>query len=108
MTNIEIQKNEKDFVVTASGHSGYAPEGIDIVCSAITSLMMFISSASACAGGKLEEMRSGYTRIRLQRNEKTELIIEALIMTLDTMRTRYGKYIKTSVCGGDEKNSRSI
>ena len=43
MTNIQIQKqkgNITGFVV--SGHSGYAEEGSDIVCSAISSLSQMV------------------------------------------------------------------
>ena len=39
MTKIQIQKQENLIIgFTVSGHSGYAEEGSDIVCSAISAL----------------------------------------------------------------------
>lgn len=46
MTNVQIQKHDKDIIgFVVSGHSGYAEEGSDIVCSAISAL-----SQMACVG----------------------------------------------------------
>ncbi len=46
MTNVQILKNENNILgFVISGHSGYAEQGSDIVCSAISAL-----SQSACVG----------------------------------------------------------
>ena len=43
MTKIQIQKQENLIIgFTVSGHSGYAEEGSDIVCSAISSLSQMV------------------------------------------------------------------
>lgn len=46
MTNIKILKNGQNIIgLVVSGHSGYAKEGSDIVCSAVSSL-----AQSVCVG----------------------------------------------------------
>ena len=96
MIEITIARNGKEFEVTAKGHSGYAPAGEDIVCSGVTSVMLFAANAAICTDGKLLKMESGVIGVTMPVNDKTELIIEALKMTFDTMRIRYGEWIKIS------------
>ena len=99
MIEITIARNGKVFEVTAKGHSGYAPEGEDIVCSGVTSVMLFAANAAICTDGKLLKMESGEIGVTIPVREETELIIEALKMTFDTMRIRYGEWIKISAVG---------
>lgn len=96
MIEITIARSGKEFEVTAKGHSGYAPAGEDIVCSGVTSVMLFAANAAICTDGKLLNMSSGEIGVTMPVNDKTELIIEALKMTFDTMRIRYGEWIKIS------------
>ena len=100
MIQVEIKESRDKYRITAKGHSGYAPEGEDIVCAAVSSIMLFVASASACLNdGELIDMESGLTDVRLPKNEETELIIEALKIAFDTMRIRYGQYINFSFAG---------
>ena len=100
MISVEIKESSDKYRITAKGHSGYAPEGEDIVCAAVSSIMLFVASASACLNdGELIAMKSGLTDVKLPKNEETELIIDALKIAFDTMRIRYGKYIKFSFAG---------
>ncbi len=110
MINIEISKEKNGYHITSSGHSGYAPQGEDIVCAAVSAIMLHMSMVSAeFPDGKLEEMREGYIRVFLPKNKTTELIIEALESTLRTLRIRYGEYVTHSIVqGGDEKNKESL
>lgn len=110
MINIEIYKEKNGYHITSLGHSGYAPQGEDIVCAAVSAIMLHMSMISAeFHEGKLEEMKEGYIRVYLPRNDTTELIIEALKSTLRTLGIRYGKYVSwCTVQGGDEKRKRSL
>lgn len=99
MINVEVSKKEKQYRIISKGHAGYAPEGEDIVCAGISSLMLFFASAAVCADGELVEMKSGYTEVVMPENSRTKLIIESLKITLDTMRIRYEKYFSFSFKG---------
>lgn len=96
MIEITLSENNKEYEISASGHSGYAPIGEDIVCSAVTAVMTFLVSASAVTNGKLLEMKNGLISVILPKTKETELIIESFIITVDTMRIRYGKWINFS------------
>ncbi len=99
MIEIEVVKKEKQYRIISKGHAGYAPEGEDIVCAGISSLMLFLAGVAACSGGELVEMRSGYTEVIILENSRTKLVIESLKITLETMRIRYEKYFSFSFAG---------
>ena len=99
MIEITIARNNKTFEITANGHSGYAPVGEDIVCSGVTSVMLFAANAAICTNGELLKMESGEIGVTMPVSKQTELIVEALKMTFDTMRIRYGEWINISLKG---------
>ncbi len=45
MTNIRIERGENTFELAMVGHAGYAEEGKDIVCSAISILVYVLENA---------------------------------------------------------------
>ena len=62
MTNVQIYKKENNIIgFVVSGHSGYAREGSDIVCSAISTL-----AQSACVG--LENVLNLKPQIKIDEN----------------------------------------
>lgn len=110
MITIKINENTNGYYIRSFGHSGYAPQGEDIVCAAVSAIMLHMAMISAeFSDGRLEEMREGYIRVFLPKNKITELIIEALESTLRTLTIRYGNYV--TYCteqGGDEKIKQSL
>lgn len=99
MIEIEVVKKEKQYRIISKGHAGYAPEGEDIVCAGISSLMLFLAGVAVCSDGELIEMKSGYTEVIMPENSRTKLVIESLKITLETMRIRYEKYFSFSFAG---------
>ena len=110
MINIEISAEQNGYHITSAGHSGYAPQGEDIVCAGISAVMLHMAMVSAeFSDGELEEMKEGFIRVFLPKNKTTELIIKALESTLRTLQIRYGNYFMyCKVKGGDEKIKQSL
>ena len=86
----------------AAGHSGYAEEGSDIVCSAISILLQTAAAgleevagvsveSSALEGSftcRLSEPISGEDRV------KADMILETMLLGLQAIQQNYGKYLK--------------
>lgn len=103
MTKIRFLYNDKNIVgFVCKGHAGYAQEGQDIVCSSISSL------TGACFLGlkkilKLDleteiDEKSGYFFLELkngaEKNEKAQLLLKTLMMSLEDVSKGYEKFIK--------------
>ena len=103
MTKIIIFKNQDDIMgFELNGHAGYAEHGKDIVCSAISILVInAINSVEKLSedGFKTEiDEKRGYIRFHLDEEKPcdvTKTILESLVLGLDMLRIEYGKkYIK--------------
>lgn len=99
MIDITITKTDSKYIIKTEGHSGYAPEGEDIVCAGVSTVMLLATAMSIVEDGELIDMSSGNTEIELPRNPKTKSFIESLKIAFDTMKIRYGKYIRISFRG---------
>lgn len=99
MTTVTFQK-QGDLLLgfKAKGHSGYAEEGEDIVCSAI-------SSATIMAANTITEVLKinanvtggdGILELRLPQNEaeKAGAVMQGLLLHLNALQEQYSKYIK--------------
>lgn len=83
---------------TACGHSGYAEEGEDIVCSAISSATIMTANtitdvlkikANVTVG-------DGSLELKLPQNEaeKAGAVMQGLLLHLNALKEQYSKYIK--------------
>ena len=93
MTEIRVVTEGDNYRITAKGHSGYAPEGQDIVCAAISATMLLTATIAICHGGELIGMEKGYTEILMPKNKETQLIIDGLEIAMETMTIKHGKNI---------------
>ena len=102
MTKVTIYKNAKNECVgfRAFGHAGYAEEGEDIVCAAISVLTINTMNAiEAFTDGtaSLEtDDEQGFMEYRLQKTTKeTTLLLETMVLGLQTMADdeNYSEYI---------------
>ena len=79
------------------GHSGYAERGEDIVCAAISVLVInTINSLDQLAGEKInlvtnEEEGLIDCRFEGQINEKSKLLLDAMVLGLREIKKQYGK-----------------
>ncbi|NLD46342.1 MAG: ribosomal-processing cysteine protease Prp [Clostridiaceae bacterium] len=102
MIKISIIRNDEGFIreFTVKGHAGYAEEGSDIICSAVSVL-------AYTAAGALKEMAGidGYTEkhgfmkctvpadISGPEKEKAEIILETIVLGFKQIEHSYKKFV---------------
>jgi uncharacterized protein YsxB (DUF464 family) len=99
MTKLTVKKEKKTVRIISDGHSGFAPAGEDLVCAGISALVLMLAGFAAAGNGELVAMRSGYFEMTMPANKHTELITDALKVTAETMKIRYGKYVQFNFQG---------
>ena len=101
MTKVIIYKNEcKECVgFKAYGHAGYAEEGEDIVCAAISVLTINTMNAIEAFTGQEASLESdqeeGYIYYRLinRPTKETTLLLDTMVLGLETIVQNYENYI---------------
>ncbi|MBR6778879.1 MAG: ribosomal-processing cysteine protease Prp [Clostridia bacterium] len=102
MINILIIKNKQNIItIEATGHSGYAEAGSDIVCSAVSTLMQSL------ANGLTEIVKASvkvivdedipHMSISLQGADKmqqSQILMQTTALALKELKDGYSKYIK--------------
>ena len=82
---------------TLTGHAGYAESGSDIVCAAISVLVInTINAMETLAGEKMEVVageEDGVIDVVFVNpvNEKTKLLMDTMILGLKSIAQQYGK-----------------
>ena len=99
MTHVSIIKTRngeyKGF--NCIGHSGYAERGEDIVCAAISVLVInTINSLDKLAGEKIKLITNEDEglidcRFEEQINEKSKLLLDSMVLGLREIKKQYGK-----------------
>ncbi len=104
MTKILIfEKENKIYAFQVKGHSGYAEEGSDIVCSAIsTATQMALIGLKEVLNLDVEsDMREGYLSVRLNaddvENEIAQNLLRTMEITLESIVKEYSKFVKMEV-----------
>jgi len=105
MIHITINRTETGIIqsFTMSGHAKYADHGQDIVCAgasavsfgtvnAIEALTGIIPAIDLGDGGFLHCVLP--EEISAQTQEKVQLLLEAMVVSLETIERDYGKHIK--------------
>ena len=101
MTTVRIwQSEDKTKAFEACGHAGYARRGIDIVCSAITTLITTtINSIEKLCEEKTDvtvDEKIGMIRCVFKDtpSERSQLLVDSMILGLKQIQEEYGnKYI---------------
>ncbi len=98
MTTIRIFRTEGHITaVSVEGHAGYAEEGSDIVCAAVSSLTQgALLGVRKVAGIDAESRVSeGRLTFRLpEYNEKSDAILETMRLALRDVMEGYRRYIR--------------
>lgn len=81
-----------------SGHSGFAAEGADIVCSAVSSAV-YMAANTIIETMKLNpktEVREGYMKIQLNSEDalKSKVITDGLYLHLSELQSQYPNNLK--------------
>ncbi len=99
MTHVSVIKTSNGEYVgfNCIGHSGYAERGEDIVCAAISVLVInTINSLDQLAGEKIrlvtnEEEGLIDCRFDGQINDKSRLLLDSMVLGLKEIKKQYGK-----------------
>ncbi|MGV3244135.1 ribosomal-processing cysteine protease Prp [Staphylococcus sp. 11261D007BR] len=105
MINVEISLNDEGQVtdVIMTGHADYSEHGQDIVCAGASAVLF--GSVNAIMGLTSEkpdidyEDDGGYFHVRTvdASNEQAQLILQAMIVSLQTIEEEYSEYIKLNL-----------
>ena len=105
MTSITvIKEDDRILAFTCNGHAGYAKESEDIVCAAISILVInTINSIEALTNTKPiveTEQESGYIHCSFEEDitDDAALLIDSMILGLSQIKEQYGtKYIDVKI-----------
>ena len=105
MTSITvIKEDERVLAFTCNGHAGYAKESEDIVCAAISILVInTINSIEALTNTKPiveTEQESGYIHCSFEDDvtDDATLLLNSMILGLSQIKEQYGtKYIDVKI-----------
>ncbi len=97
MIIVKIVKDNKTIKsVTTSGHAGYAKSGKDIVCAAVSAVV--VGSVNAVIKLTNKEPKTvvddGYLHIEFASDANTQQIAEVMIAQLETIERDYQKFIR--------------
>ena len=92
----KMHKETKRIVI--KGHADSAPKGQDLVCAGVSSIAIGIMNAldELVKDECIFQIEEGFIQIEVKNNhcEKTQLILEILLIQLQTMSQSYKNYIQ--------------
>ena len=101
MVSIKIYKNQDSYTgFECIGHAGYAESGNDIVCAAISILVInTINSIEEFTSSKMDvstDEEKGIIKIKfLKKPEKdAELLLNSMVLGIESTKKQYSDYIK--------------
>ena len=102
MTKIEIfRKNQSIVGYKASGHSGYAEEGSDIICASISTALQRVLAGihEKLNLNPIVKIDDGFLDVSLRNIEKSkfneiDILTETMFIFLKELTKQYPKYIK--------------
>ena len=105
MTRVEVFKRLDGVYtgISCSGHAGYAEEGKDIVCAAIsvlvnTALNSIEQFSSAKLDVQMDEANAVIKATIKEADSKCALIIDSMVLGLQNVQSTYGKeFLKLDV-----------
>lgn len=93
-------ENEKVTYLKVTGHANYAEHGSDIVCSAVSSVVVGgLANLSSEDRFKIL-VREGNVEIAslVELNEHDSVVLETILMQLKRIEDSYSKYIRITQC----------
>ena len=105
MIRVDVQRTgEKGWISSfrVNGHAGFAEAGNDIVCAGVSAITVgTVNAVESLLGVKLPaEMRKGLLAVSIPElpdepvREQVQLLLESMLVMLDTIQQSYGAYIK--------------
>ena len=97
MIQFRVWKSEQQYGGFESrGHAGYAQEGEDIVCAAVSALVInAVNSIEAFTEDAFETERAvdgGYLKLQFNGNpgERAALLMDSLVLGIESIQAEYG------------------
>ena len=103
MTRVVIfKKKDRISGFEISGHTGYAEEGSDIVCSAVSSVsqMALLGIKDVLKLNIFFEISDGFLKLSLGKNvenESAQVLLKSMKKSLREIQKEYGNYVKLEV-----------
>lgn len=103
MTRVVIfKKKDRISGFEISGHTGYAEEGSDIVCSAVSSVsqMALLGIKDVLKLNIFFEISDGFLKLSLGKNvenESAQVLLKSMEKSLREIQKEYGNYVKLEV-----------
>ncbi|CAG9607946.1 ribosomal-processing cysteine protease Prp [Pseudoneobacillus rhizosphaerae] len=105
MIQVTIYRLESGLIqaFTLSGHADYAKRGRDLVCAGVSAVSFgTVNAIEALAGfePRAEQGKDGFLRCEFpmdlpeETQKKVQLLLEGMIVSLQTIEKDYGKHIK--------------
>ncbi len=96
MVNITVFVKNGDYAgIESKGHAGYGEEGSDIVCAAVSALMInTVNSIEKFTEDDFSgEQGDGFLSFRFtdKISEKSKLLMDSLVLGLETIQENYGR-----------------
>lgn len=103
MITITVKKRNQEYIgFVSQGHAGYAPAGEDIVCAAVSALIInAVNSLEALTKDSIQvEEKDGFVSFRFQKpiTEGGTLLMDSLILGLTEIEHSYkNRYLTVKV-----------
>jgi len=106
MIRVVIKRNPDRWIetITITGHANFAEHGSDLVCAGVSAVAFgSLNAVEALSGINLSVEQGGdggYLHVQVPKNvsqdnlEKAQLLLEGMIVALETIEASYGDYIK--------------
>lgn len=96
MIKIEVSKRAGEYVrFVSKGHAGYAEEGQDIVCAAVSALIITtVNSIETFTCDKISvKSNDGYVAFRFEKtcSKEAKLLMDSLVLGLTQIHNSYDK-----------------
>ena len=94
MINAKVHKENGNYrSFSCEGHAGFEDAGKDVVCAAVSMLVINTANAlDSLTDNKIEASDDGFIRWEFKNipDEKGELLMDSMIMGLKEIETKYG------------------
>ena len=114
MICITVTESDGEYIsVESNGHAGYAEEGQDIICAAVSALIVnTVNSVETLTEDLIiSEAGDGYVYFSFPNgySESTALLVKSLLLGLESIRRDYGaQYLEIAFKNGRDSESKRL
>ena len=96
MTTIRYSADKDWITLRASGHAGYAEQGKDVVCAALSAIASTFYLYAESKGGTVEGggTNDGYVNVSVRSNRETKEVASAIMMGIKALCDMYPENVR--------------